>query len=115
MLCPSTMHLRPWCSRVAMRTRVSKSAVYSEMSPHQHALAAGAAVPSVVQRVGDQPGFAETLRDVVVAAGILAEAVRQHDHRPRRGVRRPDVVHDAHAADAVEIPFSAGGSHQLAA
>ena len=79
--------------------------------PHQHPLAIGTAVPSVVQGVGDQPRVAEALRDVVVAAGILAEAVRQHDRRSRRGVRRPDVVDDAHAADAVEIPFSAGRTH----
>ena len=78
---------------------------------HQHALAAGAAVPAVVQSVGDQPGFAEALRDVVIAAGVLAETVRQHHHRPRRGVRCPDVVNDADATDAVKIPFSAGGSH----
>ena len=75
--------------------------------PHQHALATRAAVPPVVQRVGDQPGVAEALRDVVKAAGVFAETVRQHDHRPRHGVRCPDVVDDAHAPDALEITFSA--------
>ena len=111
MLCPSTMHLRPGFSRVAMPTRVSKSAVNSPMFLHQHPLTARAAVAAVVERIGDQSGLAEPLRDVVVTAGMLAETVRQHHHRTRRDVRRPDVVDDAHAADAVEIPFSAGGSH----
>ncbi|CFS70677.1 Uncharacterised protein [Mycobacterium tuberculosis] len=48
---------------------------------------------------------------MVVAAGMLAQTMGQHDHRLRRGVRRPDVVDDAHIADAREIPFSPGGSH----
>ncbi len=32
-------------------------------------------MPAVVQCVGDQPGLTEALRDVVVAAGVLAESV----------------------------------------
>ena len=40
-------------------------------------------MPAVIQRVGHQPLLAETLRDVVVAAGVFAEPVRQDDHRPR--------------------------------
>ena len=76
--------------------------------PHQHPLAAGAAVPAMVQRVGHQPRVTEGLRDVVVPAGVLAETVGQHDHRARRSVRSPDVVDDAHAANAVEITFGAG-------
>ena len=43
--------------------------------PHQHPLAVRAAVPTVVQRVGDQPVPAESLRNVVVATGVLTEAV----------------------------------------
>jgi hypothetical protein len=79
--------------------------------PHQHPFAARTAVPAVVQRVGDQPGLAETLGNMVVAASMLAETVGQHHDRLRRGIRGPDVVDDPHAADAVEIPFSPGGSH----
>lgn len=63
-------------------------------------------MPAVVKRIGDQAGRAEPLRDMVVAAGMLAQTMGQHDHRLRRGVRRPDVVDDAHIADAREIPFS---------
>ena len=44
------------------------------------ALAAGAAVPAVVEGVGDEPGLAEALRDVVVATGVLAVTVRQDHH-----------------------------------
>jgi len=66
---------------------------------------------TVVQRIGHQTGLAETLGNMVVAAGMFAETVRQHHDRSRRGVRRPDVVDDAHATDAVEIPFSAGRNH----
>ena len=68
-------------------------------------------MPTVVQCVGDQPGLAEALRNVVVAAGVLAETVREHHDRQCRSVRSPDVVDDPHAADAVEIPFSPGDSH----
>src|SRR6201999_4311704 len=74
--------------------------------PHQHPLATRTAVPTVVQRVGRQSRLREALRDVVVAAGILAETVGEHDHRPRRGVRCPHVVNDAHAAETVEIAFA---------
>ena len=42
---------------------------------HQHPLAARTAMPTVVQRVCDQPSLAEALRDVVVAAGVLAQTV----------------------------------------
>ena len=38
-------------------------------------LAAGTAVAAMVQGVGDQAGFAEPLRDMVVAAGVLGVAV----------------------------------------
>jgi hypothetical protein len=75
-------------------------------------LAAGAAVTSVVQRIGDEAGFAEPLRDVVVAAGMLGVAVRKHDDTARLGVGRPHVVDDAHVTDAVEAAFRAGGGHQ---
>ncbi len=66
----------------------------------------------MVQRVGDQAGFAEPLRDVVVAARVLGVAVGEHDHAARVGVRCPHVVDDADAADAVEAPFAAGCGHQ---
>lgn len=82
----------------------------------QHAFAAGAAVPTVIQRVGDQPGRREALGHVVVASGVLPETMRKHHDGARGGVvvhshdlvRGPDVVHDAHAAQAIEVPFSAG-------
>ncbi len=50
-------------------------------------LAAGAAVPAVIQCVGDQAGFAEPGRDVVVAAGVFGVAVGQHHHPARRPTR----------------------------
>ena len=75
MLCPSTMHLRPGCSRAGDTDQGGEvSGVLGDV-PHPHPLAARAAVSAVVQRVGDQPGLAEAPRDVVVAAGVLAEAM----------------------------------------
>ena len=53
-----------------------------------HPLAAGPAVTPVIQRVGDQPGFAEPRRDVVVAAGVLGVPVGE-DHHPTSGVPVP--------------------------
>ena len=55
----------------------------------QHPLAARATVPAVVERVGHQPVPAEPRSDMVVAAGVFAEPVRQDDHATRR--RRPGV------------------------
>ena len=78
----------------------------------QHSLAARATVPAVVERIGHQPVLAEPRSDVVVAAGVFAEPVREDDHPTRRDVRGPDVVDDAHAADAVEGSFVTGGCHQ---
>jgi hypothetical protein len=75
-------------------------------------LAAGSAVSAVVQRVGDQAGFAESLRDMVVAAGMLGVPVREHDDAALLGLRSPYVVDDAHAADPVEAAFLAGCGHQ---
>ena len=75
-------------------------------------LAAGAAVTAVIERVGDQAGLAEPLRDVVVAAGVLAEPVGEHDHASWAGVRGPGVVDDADAADTVEGALGPGGGHQ---
>lgn len=66
---------------------------------------------AVVQGVGDQTRLAESLRDVVVAAGVLTESVRQDQHRARLGVGCPDVVDEVHAAKTVEASFIAGGSH----
>ena len=62
----------------------------------------------MVQRIGDEAGLAEPLRDVVVAAGVLGVAVRQHDDPARLDVGCPDVVDDAHAADTVEGAFACG-------
>ena len=53
--------------------------------PQVDPLAAGPAVAAVVQRVGDEAGLAEPLRDVVVAAGVLGVAVGQHDDPARSG------------------------------
>src|ERR1700677_5165223 len=79
--------------------------------PHQHPLASGAAMPAVVQRVGDQAGLPEAQRDMVVTAGGRAAPAVGEPDRSWRDVRRPDVVDDAHAADAVEMPFSPGRNH----
>ena len=76
-------------------------------------LAAGPAVAAQVERVGDEAGLAEPLRDVVVAAGVLGVAVAEHDDAARAScLRRPHVVDDADAADAVEAAFGAGSGHQ---
>ena len=80
--------------------------------PQVDPLAAGPAVAAEVQGVGDEPGLAEPLRDVVVAAGVFGVAVGQHDHTARVGLRGPHVVDDADAADAVEAAFAAGSGHQ---
>src|SRR4029079_11274918 len=47
-------------------------------------LAAGTAVTAMVQRIGDEAGFTEPLRDVIVATGVLGIPVRQHDDPLRR-------------------------------
>ena len=79
---------------------------------HQHPLAARAAVSAVVERIGDQPVPAEPLGDMVVAAGMLAQPVREDDDAARRGVGGPDVIDNAHATDAVEGVFGTRDRHQ---
>src|SRR6185436_11706069 len=63
------------------------------------------------QRVGHQAGLAEPLRDVVVAAGVLTEPVGQDEDGLGGCLRRPGVVHNAHAPDAVKGPFAPGCGH----
>ena len=75
-------------------------------------LAAGTAVTAMVQRIGDEAGLTEPLRDVVVATGVLGVSVRQHDDPLRLDIGCPYVVDDAHAADTVEAAFLAGSGHQ---
>ena len=70
--------------------------------PHPHPLTTGPAVAAVIQCVGPQARLAEPLRDVVIAAGVLAVAVGQHHHATQFGVRGPHVEDDADAADAAE-------------
>ena len=72
---PSTTRLRAGCSAAAMPTRVWKSRGVLGDVPQVDPLAAGPAVAAVVERVGDQARFAEPLRDVVVAAGVLGVPV----------------------------------------
>ena len=67
---------------------------------------------AVVERVGDQPVLTEPRSDVIVAAGVFAQPVREDDYRARCDVGSPDVVDDAHTAHAVEAPFGTGGCHQ---
>ncbi len=76
-----------------------------------HPFAAGAPVAAEIQRVGDQPGLAEALRDVVIAAGMLGISVAEHDDAARGCLRGPHVVDDLHSADAVEASFAAGSGH----
>ena len=73
--------------------------------------ATGPAVAAQVQRVGDEPGFAEPLRDVVVSARVLGVSVAEHHDPAQCLLRGPHVVDDAHAADAVEASFAAGSGH----
>ncbi len=54
---------------------------------------------------------ARTLRDVVIAPGMFAEAVREDDDAYRCDVGRPYVVDDADPADAVESLFTARAGH----
>ena len=75
-------------------------------------LAAGTAVTAMVQRIGDEAGLTEPLRDVVVATGVLGVPVRQHDDPLRLDIGCPYVVDDPHAADTVEAAFLAGSGHQ---
>jgi hypothetical protein len=60
--------------------------------PHRCPLAIRTAVPSVIQREGDQPVFAEPPRNMLVTAGVLTEAVSQHNHRSRRSVTQPRIT-----------------------
>ena len=77
-----------------------------------HPFAAGSAVATVVQRVGDQTGVGEPRRDVVVAAGVLGVSVGEHHDAPGLAlVGGPDVVDDADAADTGETVFGVGHGH----
>ena len=86
MLWPSTMRLRSGVlgGRDADQG-VEVAGVLGDV-PQVHPLAAGSSVAAVVQRVGDQAGFAESLRDVVVAAGMLGVPVGQSTTTPRGAV-----------------------------
>lgn len=79
--------------------------------PDPHQLAAGLSVAAVVQGVHRQPGFAEPFGDMVVAAGVFAVTVRQHDHTAQLRVRHPDVVHDLDAAGPGECSLRARCGH----
>src|SRR6201996_4743978 len=81
----------------------------------QHALAAGAAVSAMVERIGHQSLADEPRSDMVVATGVFAEPVREDDHAARcdpQVLEGPDVVDDAHTVDTVEGSFAARGCHQ---
>ena len=75
------------------------------------ALAAGASVAAVVEGVDEEPGGAEALGDVVIAAGVLGVAVGEHDHPAGGHVGSPGVVDDPYAADAAEMSLAAGAGH----
>ena len=79
--------------------------------PHPHPLATGSSVPPVIQGVHGQTGIAEPLRDVVVAAGVFAVPVCQHDHAAHIAGGRPHVVDDPYPTDAAERPLLALSRH----
>ena len=76
---------------------------------HPHSLAAGPSVAAVVKGVGQQTGRAEAARDMVIAPGVLAVAVREHHYPARFGVRGPYVVDDPDPADAGERSLRVAG------
>jgi hypothetical protein len=79
---------------------------------HAHPFASGPAVASVVKGIRDQTGGCETLRDVIVSAGMLAVSVRKDHHAAGFDLRIPDVIDDADSTYAREGSLSALNGHQ---
>ena len=70
MPCPSTIQVSPGFSAVAVFTSEPKSPVLLGHVPNHDPLAR-ASVAAMIERIGHQTGFAESLRDVVVTARML--------------------------------------------
>jgi hypothetical protein len=69
-------------------------------------------VAAVVKGIRDQAGGGETLRDVIVSAGMLAISVRKDHHAAGFDLRIPDVIDDADSAHSHEGSLSALNGHQ---
>jgi hypothetical protein len=75
------------------------------------AIAFGAAVSAVVERLDRVPRLGQALRDVLVAAQVLGDAVRDDDDGPGIGGRRPGAGEDLQATDtgeADQVSFAIG-------
>ena len=82
MLCPSRNSFGPALASRAIPIRVPMSATADAMRPMLAPAALGAAVAAVVEREDVVAGSVQAPGDVGVAAGVLGDAVGDHDERP---------------------------------